>query len=174
MRDVSDAALTAEVQGWFRSLGAAVLALQVQVRWNGRMRSTAGKAWMERGLIELNPRLLGVEEAEVERTLRHEAAHLLAYWRARGRRIQSHGAEWRQACVDLAIPGERVTHTLPFPQRRVAKRYHYACPQCGLAVARVRRFRRPTACLACCRSYSGGRFDVRFQFQLVPQVPPLG
>ena len=168
MRDVPDAALTVQVQAWLCQLGAAGLAEGVQVCWNGRMRSAAGRAWVGRGVIELNPRLLGVGEAEVERTLRHEAAHLLAYGRAGGRRISGHGREGRQACVELGIPGERVTHSMPFPRRQVAPRYHYVCPQCGVAVARVRRFRRPTACLTCCRRHSGGKFDVRFQFQRVP------
>lgn len=174
MQDVWDAPLTAQVQAWLGELGAEALARGVRVRWNARMRSTAGRAWMERRVIELNPRLRGVGEAEIDRTLRHEAAHLLAYWRAGGRRIQTHGAEWRQACVDLAIPGERVTHSLPFPRRRVEARYYYVCPQCGVGVARVRRFRRPSACLACCRSYSGGKFDGRFQFQLLPPGRPPG
>ena len=64
---------------------------------------------------------------EVERTLRHEAAHLLAHWRAGRRRIQTHGPEWRQACADLGIPGETVTHTLPLaPRRRQAARLRHA------------------------------------------------
>ncbi len=32
----------------------------------------------------------------------HELAHLIAFGRNRGRRIQPHGAEWKQACADDA------------------------------------------------------------------------
>src|ERR1700687_2873461 len=40
---------------------------------------------------------------EIERTLRHELAHLLAQFRVGRRRIAPHGAEWRRACRDLGI-----------------------------------------------------------------------
>lgn len=167
----SDPVLTAQVRTWLEQLGAAPLASGVSVGWNVRMRSTAGTAQPRSGRIDLNPRLLNVGPAEVDRTLRHEAAHLLAHWRAGRRRIQSHGPEWRQACADLGIPGEKVTHTLPFPRRKVTPRYFYQCPCCAITVRRVRLFKRPTACLNCCRKHNGGQFDARFQFRRVP--PPL-
>jgi SprT protein len=108
----------------------------------------------------------------VERTLRHEAAHLLAHWRAGRRRIQTHGPEWRRACADLGIPDEKVTHSLPLaPRHRQQTKFYYQCPVCRIEARRVRPFKRPTACLKCCRQYSGGQFDVRFQFRRIP--PPL-
>ena len=42
----------------------------------------------------------GIVCDEVDRTLRHELAHLLAQWRVGRRRIAPHGKEWRQACRD--------------------------------------------------------------------------
>lgn len=168
-----DSALTAKVRGWLEEAGAAVLAPSVLVQWNKRLRSTAGTAQPRTGRIELNPRLLAVGPDEVDRTLRHEAAHLLAHWRAGRRRIQTHGTEWRQACGELGIPHEKVTHTLPFPRQKLTPRYFYQCPNCGLAVRRVRLFKRPTACLGCCRKHSGGQFDRRFQFcRMPPPLPP--
>lgn len=166
-----DPVLTAQVRAWLEAMGAPPLALVVRVRWNSRMRTTAGTAHPRTGRIELNPRLLAVGGSEVDRTLRHEAAHLLAHWRAGRRRIQTHGPEWRQACADLGIPGEKVTHTLPFPRRKIPSKYFYQCPQCCVEVRRVRIFKRPTACLLCCRKHSHGQFDARFQFRRVP--PPL-
>lgn len=172
----SDALLTDQVRAWLVNLGACALAGTVHVRWNARMRTTAGTAQPRTGRIDLNPRLTAMGTGEVERTLRHEAAHLLAHWRAGRRRIQTHGPEWRQACADLGIPGETVTHTLPLaPRRRQAARFFYQCPGCGVAVRRVRRFKRPTACLHCCRKHNGGQFDFRFQFRNVPPpLPPPG
>ena len=49
-------------------------------------RFTAGMAYPSRGLIHLNPRLREFGDDEVNRTLRHELAHLLAHHRA-GRRV---------------------------------------------------------------------------------------
>jgi predicted SprT family Zn-dependent metalloprotease len=40
---------------------------------------------------------------EIDRTLRHELAHLLAQFRVGRRRIAPHGPEWRIACRDLGI-----------------------------------------------------------------------
>jgi predicted SprT family Zn-dependent metalloprotease len=137
------------------------------------MRTTAGRAHYEAMRIELNPGLInlpGIDgHAEVDRTLRHELAHLVAYLRAGGRRIDPHGAEWRRACSDLGIPGESRCHSLPFAARQIERKYLYLCPACGVEVPRVRKFRRPVACYSCCRKHSGGRYDDRFRLKAVNQ-----
>lgn len=138
--------------------------LIVRVCWNSRMRSTAGMAYPKQALIKLNPRLREIGEDEVDRTLRHELAHLLAHHRAGRRRIAPHGKEWRRACADLGLPDEARCHTLPLPRRTLTRRHAYRCPACEVEVRRVRPFRRATACLTCCRKHSGGRYDERFRF----------
>lgn len=151
-------------------LGLEAIAPRVTVRWNRRMRTAAGRAYYEAFRIELNPGLLtlpGVDgNAEVDRTLRHELAHLIAHHRAGGRRIEPHGDEWRRACADLGIPGEARCHTLPFQSRRLTKKLIYGCPACGSEIHRVRRFRVAVACYDCCRRENGGRYDDRFRLKL--------
>jgi predicted SprT family Zn-dependent metalloprotease len=147
--------------------GAAALARRVRIEWNSRMRSTAGTAFPARSLVRLNPRLREFGEAEIDRTLRHELAHLLAHERAGRRRIAPHGPEWRRACRDLGVPDEKRTHDLPLPQRKVARRHHYKCPACGMEIARVQPLRRSSACLRCCRQHNRGRYDARFCFERV-------
>ena len=139
---------------------------KVSVRWNPRLRSTAGYAAYPSWRIELNPRLIGFE-GQVDRTLKHELAHLVAYHRAGRRRIEPHGEEWRKACADLGIPGEPAHHRLPFPRATMQRNHTYQCPSCHIVVGRVRPFKRATACLACCRKHSGGAFDSRFKFAKV-------
>src|SRR5687768_15396855 len=78
----SAAALETHARQLLRALGCAGLAARVRVRWNPRMRSTAGTAFARQTLITLNPRLREFGEKEVDRTLRHELAHLLAHFRA--------------------------------------------------------------------------------------------
>ncbi len=146
------------------------LALRVEVHWNSRLRSTAGRAWQGRGRVELNPRLQLCGEEEISRTLRHELAHLVAHQRAARpagrRRIDPHGREWRRACADLGIPGEARTHRLEALQsRRLARRHVYVCPVCGLEYPRARPLRRPLACGACCNRHARGRFDARFRLR---------
>ena len=113
------------------------------------MRSTAGTAFVAKALITLNPRLREFGDEEVDRTLRHELAHLLAHHRAGRRRIAPHGPEWQQACRDLGLRDEKRCHTLPLPRRELAARHFYRCPACAQEVKRVRPFRRKTACLDC-------------------------
>jgi SprT protein len=149
-----------------RPLGAARIAGELRVEWNSRLKTAAGRADYREKLISLNPRLVE-HPAEIDRTLRHELAHILAQFRAGRRRIQHHGAEWQEACVDLRIADEKRCHNLPFPARTYAARFVYRCPNCSQKFPRVRRVRRAVACLACCRKHNGGEFDLRFRLLLI-------
>lgn len=158
------AELLAQSRELLTAAGAPALAARVQIRWNARMRSTAGMAYWTKSLVTLNPRLAQFGHEEIDRTLRHELAHLLAHERAGRRRIQPHGAEWKQACRDLGMRDEKRTHDLPLPRRTAVRRYLYKCAGCGAELARVKPLRKPAACLKCCRAHSGGRYDARFRF----------
>jgi len=136
---------------------------QVVVIWNTRMRTTAGRAFWPDAIIELNPKLREVAPEEVERTLLHELAHLVAYARAGRRRIAAHGVEWQQACADLGIPGERATHSLPLSGRKMRRKWRYACPACGEGFDRVRRMKRYAGCYACCKAHNGGYYHKKFR-----------
>ena len=149
-----------------RSLGAKRIATELRVEWNSGLKTAAGRADHRQKLISLNPRLVE-HPAEIDRTLRHELAHILAQFRAGRRRISPHGSEWQQACRDLGIAGEKRCHTLPFPARRYAPRFIYRCPKCRRDFPRVRRIKRTVACLACCRAHNRGEFDVRFRLKLL-------
>jgi SprT protein len=163
-----DVDLESKVHEILYKLGVSKLAGVIRVEWNSRLKTSAGRADYRHKLISLNPRLFE-HPAEIDRTLRHELAHILAQFRAGRRRILPHGAEWQQACRDLGIADEKRCHNLPFPARRYAARFIYRCPICLQEFPRVRAVRRAVACLACCRKYNGGEFDARFRLRLVPQ-----
>jgi predicted SprT family Zn-dependent metalloprotease len=148
-------------------LGLAALAAKVRVRWNPRLRSTAGRAWPRQSLIELNPLLQNLGPHETDRTLRHELAHLVALERARGNRIDPHGHEWRLACIELGIPGESARHRLPLPRNQIARPFAYQCPHCRRLIHRVRKIRRASACAPCCKDFAGGAYDERFRLYRV-------
>jgi SprT protein len=162
-RDVS---LETQARELFCSLGAARIANELRVEWNSRLKTAAGRADYRQKLISLNPRLIE-HPTEIDRTLRHELAHILAQFRAGHRRIPPHGVEWQQACVDLGITDEKRCHNLPFPARTYVARFIYRCPNCRQEFPRVRRVRRAVACLACCRKHNGGHFDPRFRLRLI-------
>ncbi|MCX7868690.1 MAG: SprT-like domain-containing protein [Terrimicrobiaceae bacterium] len=144
--------------------------LAARVAWNTRLRTTAGLACWQTKTIMLNPRLLEIAPGEIQRTLRHELAHFVAQFRAGRRRIAAHGHEWRQACRDLGIPREPRCHDLPFKRIRHERKHFYVCRNCGSRIARVRPFRRPAACLRCCRKHNGGRYHENFRY--VATTPP--
>ena len=160
-----DPELSLEAASLLVSAKSEELSKRVSVAWHGRLTSTAGLARPDQAAVLLNPRLKAFP-SEVDRTLRHELAHLLAFDRARGRRIAAHGTEWKRACADLGIPGESRCHTLPLPRRKVNGRHLYRCPRCGFLLQRVRPIkpRRRLACQACCENFARGRFDRRFEF----------
>jgi SprT protein len=151
------------------NLGMEEAVPYVKVLWNPRLKSTAGYAAYPSWRIELNPRLTQFE-GQVDRTLRHELAHLVAYHRAGRRRIEPHGPEWQRACADLGIPNEPAHHRLPLPRTQRKRGLTYQCPQCRIIVKRVQPFKRPTACLVCCRAFNNGRYNERFRFFRVQPV----
>jgi SprT protein len=149
-----------------RAHGADRIASELRVEWNSRLKTAAGRADYRQKLISLNPRLFE-HQAEIDRTLRHELAHILAQFRAGRRRILPHGDDWRTACRDLGISDEKRCHNLPFPAQTYAARFIYRCPNCRQEFPRVRRVRRAVACLSCCRKHNGGEFDARFRLKLL-------
>jgi SprT protein len=161
-----DVRLEAKAREILRSLGATRLAHGLRIEWNSRFKTAAGRADYSQKLILLNPQLFE-HPTEIDRTLRHELAHILAQFRAGRRRILPHGVEWQQACVELGIADEKRCHNLPFPARTYAARFVYRCPNCRQEFPRVRRVRRAVACLACCRKHNGGDFDARFRLRLI-------
>ena len=172
MRPDTDYRLTEEARHLLRGIGEAELGRSVIVCWNRRMRREAGRAWLQELRVDLHPGLKVVEGAqtEVDRTLRHELAHLVAQHRAGERYIPPHGAEWKQACCELGIPGEKATHNLPLGGAGREKRYAYRCPKCGVTLRRARKMTRQCACLKCCREWNEGEFCEDFVFELVEQV----
>jgi SprT protein len=172
LRRTRDVDLESKARKLLRELGAAKLAREVRVEWNPRLRTAAGRADFRQKLISLNPLLRDVRAGpafnreEIDRTLRHELAHLLAQFRVGQRRIAPHGPEWRRACCDLGIADEARCHNLPFATKVYPARFVYRCPNCRQEIPRARRIRRAIACLACCRKHHGGDFDPRFRLRL--------
>ena len=142
--------------------GSPQVAKKVQVVWNSRLTTTAGLARYRENMVVLNPRLKHFSADEVDRTLRHELAHLLAHSRSRRRRIAPHGDEWKQACRDLGLRDEKRCHDLPLPRRTVTRKHFYECVHCRAVYPRVRPIRKRVACLKCCRAHNSGQFSERF------------
>ncbi len=140
-----------------REIDELTVADRLTISWNPRMRTAAGRAKLTEWAVEMNPKLIPFGEGEVYSTVLHELAHLLAWHRTAHR---GHGLPWRQACADLGIPHESVTHNLPLaPRRTQRKNYRYTCNHCSYQFDRVRPVKRPSACSSCCKTHNGGKFS---------------
>src|ERR1700736_2056427 len=71
-----DCSLEAAARKLLVATGAARIACEVRVEWNARLKNCAGCANYREKLISLNPHLRDHGLAEIDRTLRHELAHL--------------------------------------------------------------------------------------------------
>lgn len=167
---VPDEILRGQAADLLQKIECPDLASRVEVVWNSRLTTTAGQAQYRDRRIILNPRLREFGDAEIDRTLRHELAHLLAHHRAGRRRIAPHGPEWRQACQDLGMPDETRCHALPMKRRTVRRKYLYLCAHCHSSFPRVKTFRKKVACLQCCRVHNQGRYDERFLLRLARKL----
>ncbi|MBL8753196.1 MAG: SprT-like domain-containing protein [Planctomycetes bacterium] len=115
-----------------------VLDTRIEVAWNDRLTTTAGRAFQKRGRIELNPKVLARAPDQVSMVLAHEAAHIAAF-RLFGANIPAHGRHWR-SLMRLAGHEPAVTHDIPVDDLRAAARarprratfvYLRVCDACG-------------------------------------------
>lgn len=158
-----DARLEATARRLLRRIGEGGLSNCVEIYWHSRLQTSAGLARFPEMRVLLNTRLREAPAEELETTLRHELAHLLASWRAFPRRVAPHGIAWRAACEELGIPGEARCHRLAWKRRVVRRKWRYHCPVCASHFDRVRRFRHQVACARCCRTHNEGKFSPKFR-----------
>jgi SprT protein len=123
----------------------------VQVQWNRRLSTTAGRAFLRGARIELNPKLLARAPDQLPVVLAHEAAHIAAF-RLFGPNIPAHGRHWR-SLMRLAGHEPAITHDIPVEGRRARRRRRYwylrLCERCGdRQVGRALRYGRCHGCAA--------------------------
>lgn len=116
--------------------------------FNRRLKTTAGRAFYKKGLVELNPRLWErMSEEERRNTLFHEIAHIAAYL-IHGE--TGHGYHWKKLMLDAGenpsvyhnfdVSGIKNYHTVrcdckehsvgPIQYNRILKGRKYRCKLC--------------------------------------------
>jgi predicted SprT family Zn-dependent metalloprotease len=117
----------------------------LEVEFNGRLRSAAGRADFSARRIELNPRLLDRHPEELVPTLVHELCHFIAGARA------GHGPRWRDAVVALGQVPESC-HRLDVDGLAVRRRrWLWSCGRCGETYERGHRAAHRYSCGRCGR-----------------------
>lgn len=107
----------------------------VDVVWNERLTTTAGRAFVRRGRVELNPHLLRRALDQIEGVLVHETAHVAAF-RLFGGNIPAHGRHWR-SLMRLAGQPPEVTHRIPLDGVRPRRARYLYLRMCGACDDRV-------------------------------------
>jgi predicted SprT family Zn-dependent metalloprotease len=118
-----------------------VLDTKIRVHWNDRLTTTAGRAFVKLGSVELNPTLLQRAPDQLRVVLTHEVAHVAAA-RLFGQNVAAHGRHWRALMALAGLPPD-ITHKIPLrnlPRRRARYFYLRICDACGdrLIAATVR------------------------------------
>jgi len=118
------------------------------IGYNDRLRTTLGRALLDEGRIELNPRLLMAHPVELVPTLAHELAHLAV--KRRYGRVRPHGVEFRAFMRALNLSAEATHRLATGSLRRRRRRYLYLhrCADCGYSFI-ARRVYRNYYCTAC-------------------------
>ena len=137
------------------------------LKWNSRLRSSAGrfipgsrKWFLERPpVIEIATYLK--EEIEAEKHLLDTIAHeMIHYWLWVRRRPYGHTPEFWEK---MQLMG--VSRYNPVPRLKPPK-YLYRCPGCSRDFPARKKWGK-LACATCCKTHSGGKFDIRFKLELV-------
>jgi len=121
---------------------------EVTFGYNGRLRTTLGRAILADRHVELNIRLLMEHPEELVTTFVHELAHLAVS--IRYGRVAPHGFEFRTLMHAVGL-SPAATHDLPvahLKQRRTRYLYLHRCSDCGYSFI-VRSVRRNIYCSAC-------------------------
>ena len=96
----------------------------VKFSMNGRLTSTAGRAFLGEGRLEFSKVLYAQNEAQfLNDTVPHELAHIVAY-RVFGDR--GHGVHWKHVMNFLGFEANRC-HNYAVQRRSPSKKYTYVC-----------------------------------------------
>jgi predicted SprT family Zn-dependent metalloprotease len=135
-----------------------------RLAWSSRIFRVAGRAHLDRGLVELSwPLYCEAGLLAMGPILAHELIHL---WLHRRRRPAGHGTEFARKSRELGLP--EMSHRL----RIESGGHRYLCPRCGRQIVRARRLSRPLACRRCCDQLAAGRYDPRFKVRYLGEQAP--
>ena len=120
----------------------------VRIAYNPKLRTTLGRAVLDRNLVELNTRLLAEHPDQLVETLVHELAHVAVHIRYGS--VPPHGRHFRTMMRAVSM-SPAATHNLPvahLQRRRTRYLYLHRCSDCGYSFI-ARSVRRNVYCLAC-------------------------
>lgn len=137
-----------------------------RIELNPKLRRLTGRITYGARLIEIATyhfHEYGLPDAIA--TLEHELLHL--YLHCKGL-PSGHTPEFKRLAQAMGI---RVFHENEYPKNAPTPyRWLYECPSCARLVSRTRRSGSHLACGVCCRAFTGGRWDRRYELRLIRKV----
>ena len=132
-----------------------------EIRWNSRLRSSAGRFIPSRGksIIEIANYLCEEQDAEalIRDTIGHEMIH---YWLWVKRRPYGHTPEFHQKMREIGVSRyNSVPRLRPF-------KHCYACGTCGQKIF-VRKRLKTAACAQCCDRHAQGKYHSHYKLKLI-------
>jgi len=148
-----------------------------QILWSKRLTRTAGHIRVDKRIITLSVPLLSeafaerghnvcgvwceTSETALREIMKHEMIHLWLYVQ---KLPHGHTVEFRRKAKAIGQPKTR--HEISLPRLTTFKSgWVYICKSCDTRIVRKRRMGRIAACGACCKRYSKGKYDSRFQLR---------
>ena len=136
------------------------------LQWNSRLRTSAGRfvPGGRKGLFKKKPvieiALYLTEEVNafdlVRDTMGHEMIH---YWLWVEGRPFGHSKEFYQKMNEMKVSRyNSVPKLTPY-------KYLFRCPGCFREFKTRRNIKKKLACIHCCKQFSNGKFDSRFELQ---------
>lgn len=147
-----------------------------RIKWSRQLTRAAGNIDVQNRIIKLSIPLLidafdlnaqGFEicgvfcdsrQTALEEILKHEMIHL---WLHQQGLPSGHTARFRLKARQIGQPKTRHGIARPHPKSG----WIYSCKRCAAQITRRRRFGRPVACAACCKTHNNGIFDARFRLK---------
>jgi len=123
------------------------------VRRFGCCKTSQKLITLSRKLTELN---LNYNPEKIHDVILHEIAHALVREKY-GHNVQSHGVEWKAACIKIGASPERCYSANEV--ETIQGKYKYACKHCGREVFYHRMKKRLTACGECCKTLNNNKFS---------------
>lgn len=149
--------LTALMRPWARRWGLPGLEDGVRVRFNPRLRRSAGRCSPATGEISLHPALASAPPQSLATVLCHELAHVAAY-QLHGRAARPHGPEWAELVIQaghrpsVALPSRTLGIPAPSQRKQPGPSYLHRCPVCHFS----RLARRPVPAWRCAECVAAG------------------
>jgi predicted SprT family Zn-dependent metalloprotease len=141
-----------------KKLGYTIELDKRAVRRLGQHRPGRREIGLSVKYLQLN---VGVNNADIEDTIRHEIAHAIAYHHFHSK---GHDTAWKKVAEQVGAQPNRLRDASTI--NITPPKYTLSCGTCGATMYRQRIPRSGAACSNCCSTYNGGRYSSKYELRV--------